>query len=156
MKLLPATAILLSLPFTLRAAMPIGLRTAAFCCDDGADEDGDFITLDGGMELGDVSVENGKTLVLAGDGVTAWSVTFNGTPSIAVDKLPENGKRLTLLDGETWETPLSLTVGGSETAGYSLCSEPDGLYALPANAYTAGGRNFATLKAAAAAAGDRG
>ena len=144
------------LPIAAYAAAPLGARTAALLADDG-DDDSPFVVLDpAGGESGDVFVGDGQTLLLTNGQATAWSVTFKSLPRLIVDALPSDGKVMSLLDGETWEMPLSLNAGGVDVGGYALCSEKDGLYVLAADAFSADGRSYATIRAALSAAGDGG
>ena len=128
------TALAAMLPIAAYAAAPLGARTAALLADDG-DDDSPFVVLDpAGGESGDVFVGDGQTLVLTNGQATAWSVTFKSLPRLIVDALPSDGKVMSLL----------------------LCSEKDGLYVLAADAFSADGRSYATIRAALSAAGDGG
>ena len=94
-------------------AVPLGARTAAFLDDDYGEADGDAVTLGAdSADVGDVTVEDGRTLVLTNGLATAWSVAFAGAARVALAHLPADGKILTLRDGDIWEAPLTLTVGG--------------------------------------------
>ena len=150
------TALAFLLPIAAYAAVPLGARTAALLADEG-DDDSPFVVLDPSEgEFGDVFVGDGQTLVLTNGHAMAWSVTFNSVPRLVVDALPSNGKVISLLDGETWEKPLSLNVGGEDVGGYAACSEKDGLYVRAADAFSADGSSYATMRAALAAAGNGG
>ncbi len=138
-------------------AVPLGARMAAFLDDDYGEADGDAVTLGAdSADVGDVTIEGGQTLVLTNGLATAWSVAFAGAARVALAHLPADGKILTLRDGDIWEAPLTLTVGGAAVAGYALCSETNGLYVRAADAFRAAGGDYATFRAARAAAGDGG
>ncbi len=128
------------------AAMPLGLRTAAWSGED------DAMAFDDGAVLDDITLTGGTTLNLVGIGISARSITLDGTPTIIIDALPQDGLLVPLAEGAFQEGPLNLIVGGTALAGYAAVVEPDGLYALPTDVVAVGGRTFATLAGAFKAA----
>lgn len=132
------------------AAMPLGLRTAAWSGED------DVMEFDDGAVLDDITLAGETTLNLTGVAISARSITLDGTPTVIIDSLPPDGLLVPLTDGVFQEGALDLIVGGAALDGYAAVVEPDGLYALPIDVAAVGGQTFATLAGAfkAAKSGD--
>lgn len=136
-------------------AMPLALRIAAWEGDSFGDGDEQEIELSGESdETGEISLDDDTTLVLTNGLATAWSVALEGKPTVVLDDIPPGGKILNIVHGQDGETPATLVVGGVRQEGYSLVEEADALYAMKADAFSSGGKEFASFAAALDSMGD--